>query len=82
MTGFNQSLIEYYGTAEKVPQFASPLDWASDYMVDVLAVGGDWTNYKELAVDLRWSAYFDENGLKKSTVGDAHDCLPLIGACH
>jgi len=70
LTGFNQSLIEYYGTSERVPPYVSPLDWASDYMVDVLAVGGDWTNYKELAVDVRWSAYFTEEGLKKNAIVD------------
>jgi hypothetical protein len=68
LTGFNQPLLEYYGTADKVPSFVNQLDFASDYLVDVLIVGGDWSNYAELSVDTRWSAYFDETGLIKSQV--------------
>jgi len=68
LTGFDQSLVEYYGTADKTPPYVNPLDFASDYMVDVLAVSGDWSNYEELAVDIRWSAYFDTTGLKKTAI--------------
>jgi hypothetical protein len=70
MTGFDRTLIEWYGTAEKVPTYLSPNDWASDYMVDVVVVGGDWSNYSVLSVDPRWSAYFDANGLSKFQVRD------------
>jgi hypothetical protein len=68
LTGFNQPLLEYYGTADKVPTYVNQLDFASDYLVDVLVVGGDWSNYAELSVDTRWSAYFSETGLIKSQV--------------
>ena len=68
LTGFDQSLVEYYGTADKTPPYVNPLDFASDYMVDVLAVSGDWSNYQELSVDIRWSAYFDSTGLKKTAI--------------
>jgi hypothetical protein len=68
LTGFNQPLLEYYGTADKVPSYVNQLDFASDYLVDVLVVGGDWSNYAELSVDTRWSAYFTETGLIKSQV--------------
>jgi hypothetical protein len=68
LTGFNQPLLEYYGTADKVPTYVNQLDFASDYLVDVLIVGGDWSNYAELSVDTRWSAYFDGTGLIKSQV--------------
>ena len=70
MTGFDRTLIEWYGTAEKVPSYLSTNDWASDYMVDVIVVGGDWSNYPVLSVDPRWSAYFDVNGLRKREVRD------------
>jgi hypothetical protein len=33
-------------------------------MVDVVVVG-DWTNYASLAVDNRWSSYFNASGLIK-----------------
>lgn len=68
LTGFNQPLLEYYGTADKVPTYVNQLDYASDYLVDVLIVGGDWSNYTELSVDPRWSAYFTPEGLLKTQV--------------
>lgn len=66
--GFDRSLLEAYGTAEKVPLYLNPLDYASDYLVDVLIVTGDWTNYGELAVDTKWSQFFTPDGLKKNKV--------------
>ena len=68
VSGFNRTLIEWYGSAEKMPPYVNVNDWASDYMVDVLIVGGDWSNYKELSVDPRWSAYFSSEGLRKEKV--------------
>ena len=70
LTGFDRTLIEWYGTAERVPSYLNTNDWASDYLVDVVVVGGDWSNYSVLAVDPRWSAYFSPNGLRKSRVRD------------
>jgi hypothetical protein len=68
LTGFNQPLLQYYGTADKVPAYVNQLDFAADYLVDVLIVGGDWSNYAELSVDLQWSAYFSTTGLRKTAV--------------
>jgi hypothetical protein len=64
-TGFDRTLIEWYGTAEKVPPYVNPKDYASDYMVDVLVVSGDWSDYRSLSLDTRWSKYFNANGLRK-----------------
>ena len=63
MTGFDRTIIEWYGSADKMPPYLNANDYASDYMVDVVVVGGDWSNYKDLAVDSRWSAYFNASGL-------------------
>ena len=65
VTGFDRTLLEWYGSIEKMPAYVSSIDYASDYMVDVVIVGGDWSNYQELAVDTRWSAYFNAQGLIK-----------------
>lgn len=65
VTGFDRTLLEWYGSVEKMPAYVSQLDYASDYMVDVVVVGGDWSNYRELAVDSRWSTYFNTSGLIK-----------------
>jgi hypothetical protein len=68
--GFDRTLLEAYGTAEKVPLYLNPTDYASDYLIDVLVVTGDWTNYSSLAVDNKWSQYFTTDGLKKASVRD------------
>lgn len=67
-TGFDRTLLEWYGSVEKMPSYVSPQDYASDYLLDVVVVGGDWSNYQELAVDPRWSAYFNASGLRKEQV--------------
>lgn len=66
--GFDRTLIEWYGSVEKMPPYVSQTDFASDYMVDVVVVGGDWSDYQQLAVDPRWSAYFNSSGLRKEQV--------------
>ena len=68
ITGFDRTLLEWYGSVEKMPPYVSPQDYASDYLVDVVVVGGDWSNYQELAVDPRWSAYFNASGLRKEQI--------------
>lgn len=68
LTGFDRTLLEYYGSIEKMPSYVNPQDFASDYLVDVVIVAGDWSNYQELAVDPRWSNYFNASGLRKTQV--------------
>ena len=65
VSGFDRTMLEWYGSVEKMPAYVSSTDFASDYMVDVIVVGGDWSNYQELASDTRWSQYFNKNGLIK-----------------
>lgn len=69
-TGFNTSLLNFYGSIENIPPYLKATDWASDYMVDVLAIAGDWTNYSALSVDPRWNKYFDATGLKKGQLSN------------
>ena len=68
MIGFDRTLLEWYGSVDKMPPYVNSSDFASDYMVDVVVVGGDWSNYQELAVDTRWSAYFNASGLRKEQI--------------
>ncbi len=70
VSGFDRTLIEWYGSVEKMPPYVSQNDYASDYMVDVVVVGGDWSDYQALSVDSRWSAYFNTSGLRKEKVRD------------
>lgn len=67
-TGFDRTLLEWYGSVDKMPPYVNPQDFASDYLVDIVVVGGDWSNYQELAVDPRWSAYFNASGLVKEQI--------------
>lgn len=69
-SGFDRTMIEWYGSIDKMPPYLSSNDYASDYMVDVLVVSGDWSNYNELAVDQRWSKYFNTEGLRKDMVNE------------
>jgi hypothetical protein len=68
--GFERTLLEWYGSVDKVPLYVDSKDYASDYLVDVVVVGGNWTNYSNLAVDPKWSKYFNTSGLIKTTLFD------------
>lgn len=65
LSGFDTPLLNWYGTVDKMPPYLNPNDYASDYMVDVIVVGGDYSNYQDLAVDPKWSQYFNASGLIK-----------------
>ena len=65
VSGFDRTLLEWYGSVEKMPPYVNASDYASDYMVDVIVIAGDWSDYKNLAVDNRWGQYFNSNGLIK-----------------
>ncbi len=67
-SGFDRTLLEWYGSVEKMPPYVNAQDYASDYLLDVIVVGGDWSNYQELSVDPRWSEYFNPSGLLKEQV--------------
>jgi hypothetical protein len=68
ITGFDTSMINWYGSLDKIPTYVYPTDYASDYMVDVVIVAGDWSNYGVLANDTQWGKYFDTTGLRKTQV--------------
>jgi hypothetical protein len=70
LVGFNRTLLEWYGSVEKMPPYVNANDFAADYLVDVVVVGGDWSNYQELSVDPRWSQYFNASGLRKGKVSE------------
>ncbi len=68
ITGYNVTMLDYYGSSDKIPTYVYANDLVSDYMIDVIAVSGDWSNYAVLSVDSRWSKYFNPSGLKKDQV--------------
>ena len=82
LTGYDRPLLEFYGTLDRVPDYLNPLDYASDYMIDIVIVGGDWSNYSALSVDTKWGEYFDADGLDKTKVRDFASDRNEIGRAH
>ena len=68
--GFDITLLNSYGSIDKMPPYLNVNDYASDYMVDVVVVTGDWSNYQDLSVDPKWSQYFSPSGLRKEQIGN------------
>ena len=70
ITGFDVTAEEWYGNKTKVPEYIDYREWISDYLVTVLVVAGDWTNYKTLSNDPTYINYFNKKGLNKNRVND------------
>jgi hypothetical protein len=68
--GFDTTAENWYGGLINVPEFVNPKDLISDYIITVLVVAGDWTDYNTLSVDTTYSKYFSSTGLKKDKVQD------------
>jgi hypothetical protein len=68
--GFDITAEEWYGGRDKVPQYLNHTDWISDWMVNVVVLQGDWTDYKSLSVDSKWGDYFTESGILKDEIED------------
>lgn len=69
-TGYDTTLEVWYGGKTNVPTYLHPTDLASDYIVSMLIVSGDWSDYKNLSVNTKWSKYFNPNGLRKDQVAN------------
>jgi hypothetical protein len=81
ITGFDVSAESWYGGADKVPLFMNPKDYISDYMISVLSVVGDYTDYATLSKDPYWGQYFNTNGLLKAQVQNfVSDRLTTVNA--
>lgn len=68
--GFDVSLEDWYGGVDKVPSYLHPKDLVSDFLVSVLVLSGDWTDYNSLSSDIVWSNYFNSKGLIKTKIQD------------
>jgi len=64
-SGFDVPMIEWYGSQEDIPPYVNSKDLVSDYLVDVVVIAGDYSNYLNLSVDARFSQYFSASGLRK-----------------
>lgn len=73
LTGFDVTAREWYGQ-EELPDFIDPLDYMSDYMVDVYVFKGDFTNYQKLSTDPILGKYFNKDkGFIKSKFNEFLD---------
>lgn len=70
VTGFDVTAEEWYGDRTKVPPYIDYREWISDYLVSVVVLAGDWSDYKTLSNDPTFSKYFNRNGLMKEEVGN------------
>jgi hypothetical protein len=68
LPGFNVTVQNWYEGVpnDQIPSFLRPTDLISDYNVRVVVVSGNWTDYSTLAVDQRYSLYFNTEGVRKS----------------
>ncbi|MFW6226202.1 MAG: hypothetical protein ACOC3V_04535, partial [bacterium] len=70
VTGFDVTAREWYNGDDNVPHYIHPMSFISDYMVSVLILSGNWSNYNELSRDTTWSRYFNTDGLIIETLQD------------
>jgi len=65
--GFDILAKDWFGMG-KVPEYMNDNDYISDYLIDVIVVEGDFSDYNSLAIDPIFGQYFDAKGLKKTYV--------------
>lgn len=83
LTGYSITAKEWFGSDDAIPyKFIRPNDYIEDYFIQVIAVKGNWTNYKALAADPIFSDFFDLNGIKKDKINSfvSSDGVTLIGS--
>jgi hypothetical protein len=61
--GFNILAKDWFGVG-KVPEFMNENDSIIDFMIDVIVIEGDFSNYSALSIDPTFGPYFDAAGLK------------------
>jgi hypothetical protein len=70
LLGFELTAKDWF-SAGQVPDFMNDSDYISDYLIDVIVIEGDFSNYTSLSIDPIFGDYFDTTGLKK-TVQDIY----------
>jgi len=67
VSGYDVTVKEYYkvtgGDKVTIPTYLHPDDIVADYIVEVIAVEGEWTDNVRLANDPVFKSYFNEKGL-------------------
>lgn len=60
----------YANKGEDIPTWIDSKSLMSDFLVRVIVVSGDFSNYAQLSVDQTFSKYFTSSGLRKEKVND------------
>lgn len=58
--GFDIYAEDYYNGINNVPSYIHPKSYVSDYLVDVICIEGNWSNYD----NIKYNKYFDKYGIK------------------
>jgi hypothetical protein len=67
VNGFDITARDWYGqSGEDMPAYVEDFDYIADYFVEVVIVGGKWTEYKKLSTDPVYSKFFNERGILKT----------------
>ena len=66
--GFDVTAESWYGGRDKVPMYIRPQARVSDYLVRLVVIAGDWSDYRTLSNDAHWAKYFNPTGLRSSLV--------------
>jgi hypothetical protein len=72
VSGYDITVKEYYkitgGDKVTIPSYLHPDDIVADYIIELIAVEGDWTDNVRLSNDPVYKTYFNERGLIMSRV--------------
>lgn len=60
--GFDIPVEEWYNGNH--PDYLYGKDYISEYMIEVIAIEGEWNNYIELSKDIKYSKFFTKEGIK------------------
>ena len=67
VSGYDVTVKEYYkvtgGDKVTIPTYLHPDDIVADYIIELIAVEGDWTDNMRLSSDPVYKTYFNERGL-------------------
>lgn len=83
LSGYSLTCDEWYNGKQNIPYgFIRPNDYVEDYFIQVVAVKGNWSDYKTLSTDIVYSDYFDENGIKKGKINSfiSAEGVELLGS--
>jgi hypothetical protein len=72
VAGYDVTIKEYYkvtgGDKVTIPTYLHPDDIVADYIIELIAVEGDWTDNARLANDPVYKSYFNERGIIMSKI--------------